>query len=1056
MEVGIAETGRRDGRPQHQTRRLPSRVELHHSPKKHVAIILRTVFSCWSCPYSLPLVMYWSDHLRRQSRAAPRTRYEAAILNRLQQRPLLGLLVNPFAMTFRAMELDGGHLRLTRRGLTSSVSLEAISAAPLVQKSAVGATMTVATAERNFVMRGLGYPDAYAFAEEVKSAWIGFNLSALEREADRLLRVHRAVAELAKPARYPAACELAPLLSDARALETSLLSKLQPDAIGAEQAERVALVRSFTADPGTMRTSAIATFVPAELERWKDFFDTIENKPLTPEQRLSVVVDEDATLVLAGAGSGKTSVITAKAAYLVKAGIRRPDEILLLAFAKNAAEEMSERVEARSGVPLVARTFHAIAYDIIGSVEGSKPALADHATDDLAFTNLIKQILKDLVHALSAVSKAIIQWFAHFLVEPKTEWDFKTKHDFYTHIEKQDLRTLQGDKVKSYEELQIANWLYENGIEYEYEPDYEHKIQETGRRDYCPDFRLTESGVYIEHFGVRRQKMPDGSERLITAPFVDRDEYLAGMEWKREVHAAYETTLIETYSFERQEGCLLTALAEKLALHVTLKPRPAGTIFDRVVELKQVDAFSQLLGTFLRKFKGGGYNVADCETKSERLKLGNRAKAFLAVFAPVFTEYQKRLGGRIDFEDMILRAAHYAETGRYVSPFRHILVDEFQDISQSRARLVKALKVQHPDARVFAVGDDWQSIFRFAGSDIHLMRHFGHEFGGSFNGETGVHRTVDLGRTFRSIDQIAFAARSFVLKNPAQISKQIVPAGKATEPAIRIVMTPKNEEKKKLGEVLASMSARIDPANTASVLLLGRYRFLEPDMIDLKRRFPRLHISFKTIHASKGLEADHVILLSADSGRMGFPSEIVDDSLLALVSPEEELFENAEERRVMYVAMTRARHTLTILASNSRPSSFVAELNKDPQYGIATGGGGGQTAHECGECGGRLLDVRGQDGRIWYRCEHVEHCGNLLPACSSCGVGLPRHPDGSAEAKCNCAATYPSCPECKDGWLIERFGRYGAFLSCVRYPACTGKAKISTNMTGVGATKSKR
>lgn len=976
-------------------------------------------------------------------------------MNRLQQRPLLGLLVNPFGTTFQAMELDGDYLRVTRRGLTSSVSLEAISAAPLVRKGTVGATMTVATAERHLVVRGLRHPDAYLFAEEVKRAWIGFNLSALEREADSLLRLHRAIAELAKPTRYPAACQVAPLLSDARALETLLLSKLQPDAIGPDQAERVALVRKFAAEPDPMRTSAIATFIPAELERWKDFFDTIESKPLTPEQRLAVVVDEDATLVLAGAGSGKTSVITAKAAYLVKAGIRQPDEILLLAFAKNAAEEMSERFEARSGVPIVARTFHALAYDIIGSVEGSKPALADHATDDVKFTNLIKQILKDLVRSLSEVSRAIIQWFAHFLVEPKTEWDFKTKHDFYTHMEKQDLRTLQGEKVKSYEELQIANWLYENGVEYEYEQDYEHKIQETGRRDYCPDFRLTESGVYIEHFGVRRQKAADGSERLITAPFVNRGEYLAGMEWKREVHAAHETMLIETYSYERQEGCLLTALAEKLAPHVTLKPRPAETIFDRVVELNQVDAFSQLLGTFLRKFKSGGYILADCETKSERLKLGGRAKAFLAVFSPVFEEYQKRLGGRIDFEDMILRAAQYVETSRYVGPFRHILVDEFQDISQSRARLVKALKAQHPDVRIFAVGDDWQSIFRFAGSDIHLMRHFGDEFGGSFNGEIGVHRTVDLGRTFRSIDQIAFAARDFVLKNPAQISKQIVPAGKATEPAISIVMTPKNEEEKKLGEVLTGMSSRIADANTTSVLLLGRYRFLAPDMRDLHRRFPRLRMSFKTIHASKGLEADHVVLLNADSGRMGFPSEIVDDPLLALVSPNEEMFENAEERRVMYVAMTRARNTLTIMASNSRPSSFVTELNKDPKYGVAVGVGSEQTAYECGDCGGRLLDVRGLDGRTWHRCEHVQHCGNLLPACPSCGAGLPRRLDGSGEARCTCAASYSACPECKDGWLIERSGRYGAFLSCVRFPACTGKAKISTRMAAVAATKSK-
>jgi len=922
----------------------------------------------------------------------------------------------------------------------------------------LGTALTIESGGHGDVtLKGARFSDARAFSEEVRSAWVRFNLLALEKEADRLERILAGVRALEAPSRYPAACQIAPLLDDTRALDASLLSKLRTEVIGAEANERIAPVRNFLADPRKARANGIATFVTAELNRWKEFFDTIESNPLTPEQRLSVVVDEDATLVLAGAGSGKTSVITAKTAYLVKAGIRQPDEILLLAFAKNAAEEMSERVEARSGVPIVARTFHAIAYDIIGVVEGSKPALADHATDDMAFSNLIKQILRDLVHALSEVSTVIVEWFAHFFVEPKSEWDFKTKHEFYSHLESQDLRTLQGEKVKSYEELQIANWLYENGIGYEYEPVYEHKVSENGRRDYQPDFRLTESGIYIEHFGVRRQKTWDGSERLVTAPFVDRDEYLAGMEWKRKVHAEHGTTLIETYSYERQEGRLLTGLAEKLAPHVTLKPRPADTIYDRIVELKQVDDFSKLLGTFLRKFKSGAYTLEDCETKSERVKLGKRAKAFLDVFAPVFEEYQKRLGGRIDFEDMILRAARYVETGRYVSPFRHILVDEFQDISQSRARLVKALKAQHPDVRIFAVGDDWQSIFRFAGSDIHLMRHFGREFGGRFDGEDGVHRTVDLGRTFRSVDQIAFAARTFVLRNPAQIEKKVIPAGTATEPAIRIVSVSKGESEQELSGVLAAIAAKLEEGATpASVLLLGRYRFLEPDMRKLKRRFPQLRISFKTIHASKGLEADHVILLNADSGRTGFPSEIVDDPLLSLVSPEEEAFHNAEERRVMYVAMTRARHTLTILASNARPSSFVTELKKDPDYGIAAPQGAESEAHVCGECGGRLLGVTGKDGRIWYRCEHVQHCANLLPACPSCETALPRRADGAAEARCGCGASYPSCPECEDGWLVERRGRYGRFLGCVRYPACVGKARIPSKERRASAMKSKR
>jgi DNA helicase-4 len=979
------------------------------------------------------------------------------LLIRLQQRPLFGFLVNPFGTTARAIELAGDHLLVTGRSMPSSVSLAELGEAPALRKGALGTTLSLqSSGQSNVILRGAGHADARAFADSVKAAWVRFNTDAFDREAQRFDRLHATVSGLARPGRYPAACSLVPILQDARSLDATLLSKLKSEAIAMDRAERVALVRKFVADPRAARANAISVFVAAELDRWKQFFDTIESKPLTAEQRLSVVVDEDATLVLAGAGSGKTSVITAKAAYLVKAGIRKPEEILLLAFAKNAAAEMSERVEARSGVPIVARTFHALAYDIIGIVEGSKPALADHATDDLAFTNLIKQILKDLVHSLSEVSKAIIQFFAHFLVEPKTEWDFKTKHEFYTHMEQQDLRTLQGEKVKSYEELQIANWLYENGVEYEYEPVYEHKIPETGRRDYQPDFRLTESGIYIEHFGVRRQKMADGIEKLFTAPFVDRTEYLASMEWKRQVHAEHETTLIETFSYERQEGRLLTGLAEKLAPHVTLKPRPADTIYDRIVDLKQVDDFSKLLGTFLRKFKSGGYSLEDCETKSDRMKLGKRAKAFLDVFAPVFAEYQKRLGGRIDFEDMILRAARYTETGRYVSPFRHILVDEFQDISQSRARLVKALKAQHPDVRVFAVGDDWQSIFRFAGSDIHLMRHFGREFGGSFDGEAGV-QAVDLGRTFRSVDQIAFAARTFVLRNPVQIQKQIVPAGTATEPAIRIVMTAKNESEKKLSDVLTLLSAKSDPAGkTASVLLLARYRYLEPDLHDLRRRFPRLTFSFKTIHGSKGLEADHVVLLNADSGRVGFPSEIVDDPLLGLVSPDEETFQNAEERRVMYVAMTRARHTLTILASNARPSAFVTELVKDPAYGIVQPPGPDQEVHECGECGGRLLGVQGQDGRTWYRCEHSEHCGNFLPACSECGAALPRRAKGAPQAKCSCGKVHPGCPECADGWLVERTGPHSTFLGCVRFPTCLGKAQLPREQSGRGSPAKRR
>lgn len=896
--------------------------------------------------------------------------------------------------------------------------------------------------ERQVVLHGAKTGMARNFISEVESRWRSYTHGKLAQEEDKIAALLLQLQRLDAPKAYPSACATTAILREATRLEDALLSRLPEDAIGQEQSQRLAPIRSFATTPVDLRDRTIERFVAAELERWKEFFDTVESKPLTPEQRLSIVVDEDATLVLAGAGSGKTSVITAKAAYLLRAGIRPAEEILLLAFAKDAAKEMSERIEARCGMPIEARTFHALAYDIIGAVEGAKPPLAAHATDDTAFLDLIRQILRDLMTKVAEVAGALISWFTEFLVEQKDDWDYKTKHDYYKQLEKLDLRTLQGEQVKSREELSIANWLYQNGIAYEYEPDYEHKVATGGRRSYTPDFRLTDSGVYLEHFGVRRARGPDGTERLVTAPFVDREEYLEDMAWKRQLHKDQGTILIETFSYEQKEGRLLEALQEKLSPYITIKPRPAAEIFDRVVELGQADAFTRMLGTFLRQFKSGGYSVAQCLEKSLTLQLGKRAQAFLKLFEPVYAEYRHRLGDRIDFEDMILRAAHYAEHGRYQSPFKHILVDEFQDISQSRARLIKALKAQHRDARLFAVGDDWQSIYRFAGSDIHIMRNFGREFGGTFGTQTGVHRSVDLGRTFRSVDKIALAARAFVLKNPAQIVKAVVPAGVAPRPAIQIAWTRKGGDDAALLGVLQRLAALPAPeGRKTSVLLLGRYRFIDPGLYQLQKRFPQVTLSFKTIHASKGLEADHVVLLKADAGRVGFPSEIADDPLLSLVSPEAEPFENAEERRVMYVAMTRARSTLTIIASEARPSAFVQELLADPFYDLDAPASKEGKVETCAECAGRLLPDRSKEGGLYYRCEHVAHCGNILSACPSCGSGLPIR--GNGHNRCSaCAAEQPACPSCNGGWLVKRDGKFGAFYSCTRFPTCSGKAKV--------------
>lgn len=334
---------------------------------------------------------------------------------------------------------------------------------------------------------------------------------------------------------------------------------------------------------------------------------------------------------------------------------------------------------------------------------------------------------------------------------------------------------------------------------------------------------------------------------------------------------------------------------------------------------------------------------------------------------------------------------------------------------------------------MFAVGDDWQSIYRFAGSDIHIMRNFGAEFGGSYAGATGVHRTVDLGRTFRSVDKIALAARRFVPCNPAQITKTVIPAGETDEPSIRIAWTRRDTGETVLNDAVAALATTEGKGGgKPSILILGRYRFLRPDVGRLQRQNPGATITFKTIHASKGLEADHVIILGADNAKMGFPSMIVDDPLLSLVSPEAEPYPNAEERRVMYVAVTTARWTVTILASEARPSVFVEELIEEPEFSVIVPLEAQKHTQPCSGCGGRLLHLTGKDGRDWYRREHVKLCGSRMPACPACGVGLLARPRTGGDLVCRgCGGSRQACPCCEAEWLVERRGRYGAFLGCV-------------------------
>ncbi|WP_419906900.1 UvrD-helicase domain-containing protein [Hoeflea sp.] len=203
---------------------------------------------------------------------------------------------------------------------------------------------------------------------------------AYARSVEQLLALAPVIDRLKQPDRYPAACLFNPFVETA--VEVANVLPIHAGSLPESQRELLRGVVAFAADPGRARRAAVEAFVKGEIGEMRAFFDTIERNPLTPEQRRAVVTDEDATLVLAGAGSGKTGVIVSKAAYLIERGIRKPEEILLLAFGKDAAAEMTDRIRRHSGAAVDALTFHALGNRIIREVEGRAPPLAAHASDD--------------------------------------------------------------------------------------------------------------------------------------------------------------------------------------------------------------------------------------------------------------------------------------------------------------------------------------------------------------------------------------------------------------------------------------------------------------------------------------------------------------------------------------------------------------------------------------------------------------------------------------------------------------------------------------------------
>ena len=600
-------------------------------------------------------------------------------------------------------------------------------------------------------------------------------------------------------------------------------------------------------------------------------------------------------------------------------------------------------------------------------------------------------------------------------------------------------------------------------------------------KDYLPDFYLDDYNIYIEHFGLNR----NCENHLIGGK--SSEEYVKEMEWKRKVHKKYGTTLIETFSYYQSENRLLTRLAEKLqAQGVEFNEIEYREVYRILLEnktIKEWEDFIVLLKTFIELFKGNNYDETKFKEFYEYVDglkdsfSKDRTIAFLKIVEEIYNDYEAYLLKikKIDFNDMINKASDCIVKNGLDLPYKYIIVDEYQDTSFTRYNLLRNI-CDSIGAKIMVVGDDWQSIYSFSGCDVNIFTKFDNFF--------DVCETRYIEKTYRNSQQLIDASSNFVMKNPDQTRKELK-SSKSLECPIKIVKFDNDFDEILKFELIIKNIINQSKFENKKILILGRnnkdiFNLLKNFNVkneDGKRKFeilgdedklrrdkfvkivyrynPDVNIEYRTVHQSKGLECDNVILINLKNWRAGFPNKMVDDPVLNFVKRNGDSFSYAEERRLFYVALTRTKNNVYLLAPYFKSSVFIQELENDvnvellnlennkletlkniekngERYAIPT-------KLKCPVCktGIVLLESFWNNGKLnrVLKCSH-----NMAPPFNRCNWK-----GGYYGSELKDLDDIKHCPNC-DGILIKRRRHSDGhpFLGCTNFKetGCRGKSKL--------------
>lgn len=662
---------------------------------------------------------------------------------------------------------------------------------------------------------------------------------------------------------------------------------------------------------------------------------------LNDQQRKAVLSDNKRVLVLAGAGSGKTKTLLNKINYLINDEDADSKSILAITFTKNAANEMIDRmilgadktgfyakVISSKGITqkelsverkkmlekhawlnrITIKTFHSLCYQIMRN-EGVNvfdnqfklvPKFIDNTSEfkglsasetESEITQKVTIKLSENRNYLIALKRFIIDYYVDKIREDEGSLEFRPEGKFFT--------TLKGEKVRSKSEQFIADWLFRNNIDYKYE-----KSVRIGKNTFHPDFFIPSANIYLEH--VSNLSHPTFWKEM--------ELKKGGMTCIKTFDKATHNSAVFNQVLNKViKGRLTTNLDSATVLHYHEEfagfKKELNKFFRSVLDVKGA------IKTSNKSFD----TIAEAAKKSEH----ERVRLFYRVAIPIMKGYFDYCTDHsyLDFDGLIeyslkLFKEHQATRERYQKQYKYIMVDEFQDVNNQQVEFLKHLI--NKDSQLFCVGDDWQSIYGFRGSVVEYIVNFKEHFKDP--------ELIKLNLNYRSTDHIVKASNEIIKKNKFQISKEISAVKKG---GAKIEVNYAELEGETENFIYRKIQQHLEEGiSPEKILILYRRSAMKVTVQEALEK-SGVYVQFKTIHGAKGLEAEVVFILGLNSAPGGFPDPWMQDKIYHVIKKTEYNTLLEEERRLFYVALTRAKKHLYLMSQKGSVSEFVKDIPKD-------------------------------------------------------------------------------------------------------------------------------